>query len=81
MDTIDLTPVGCMTPEGCARVARAAEELERARGECALVLAEMVDDVGAPPGYRQAAREAVAAWRAATNEFLMALAGQARNQC
>lgn len=42
-ETIDLTPVGCQTPEGCKRIADAQDEWDRATHQLANVLKEMLD--------------------------------------
>lgn len=73
MDSIDLIPAGCQTPEGIARVAKAQKELENAQSACAEHLRDMVD---AGEDLPQSAKNVVKRWKDATETFLRALCGR-----
>lgn len=77
--TVDLTPAGCQTPEGVARVNAAMRDVDQANAECARLLDSFLGYV-AMLGMREAwaeVREEVSAAmlkrREATEEFLRAL--------
>jgi len=76
--SVDITPRGAQTPEGIARINAATERLEKANAECANALEEVLA-IGKSEWLKGAARvaalEAVAERKAATEEFLRALAG------
>jgi hypothetical protein len=77
MKTIDLTPAGCMTPEGRARVAKAQERVEDAHGQCALLLQELADQSDDDLcHFRDEIRATARAWKDATEEFLRAVCGR-----
>lgn len=74
--TIDLTPAGCQTPEGIARVNAALRAVDEANAECARLLDEHAGDL-APMLRHLGAWDDVMAARArrddANEEFLRAL--------
>jgi hypothetical protein len=75
-ELIDCTPVGLSTPDGIARVKRAEQALYSANAEAAHLLAMFVDaefslDDEDYPEFRQAVDDC----RAASDEFLRAVAG------
>jgi hypothetical protein len=77
MTTIDLTPEGMRTPEGCKRVAEAQAKLENAQCACARLLSEIVDEgFGYCNERKEEARDTVKAWKDATEEFLRAVCGR-----
>jgi hypothetical protein len=86
MKTVDLTPVGCSTPEGIARVNRAVDAMHGANAGCVNALRELLDALDVLASMRplgeemtEAQAEARAAMRqqiVAQDEFLRALAGR-----
>jgi len=76
---IDITPVGCFTPEGLARVQMATIVLVEANARCADALRDLLEDRANGDFMSSSWEEAALSHRArveANEAFLKALAGQ-----
>lgn len=72
---VDLTPAGCTTPEGCARVNRAKDALDVANANCVAALDELLRDPS-DKGSIADARTVLDVQKRAQDEFLRALCGR-----
>lgn len=71
-EKVDITPVGCKTPEGIARVNAAVDRINDANARCAELLEIYYEDISASEDAKAVLDER----KAATEELLRALAGR-----